>query len=919
MKYWAGLIVAAGFWATALHAAPVTLYDGRTLLPVIHEDTKTSALAAGMLAHDLKSLTGQDAKVSADLNDCGHACIVIGTIDSPVVAQVAREAGLDLGALKGQWERYERVAVTAGDKTYLLIAGSDRRGAVYGVVDLSRDLGVSAWEWWADVTPRRADRLSIDGAAFVSQTPSVQYRGIFLNDEDWGLEPWAAKTYDPATQNIGPKTYARIFELLWRLKANTIWPAMHDVSNPFYGDLNNPKLADDYAIVIGSSHAEPLLRNNTREWDEKTMGRFNFLTNRDRMIAYWQQRIDQSKAYESLYTIGLRGTGDGPMEGATTPQDRKNVLTEVTAVQRDLLSKSLGRPANTIPQAFTVYKEVEEAYNAGLKLPDDVTLIWCDDNYGYLTRLSSPDEQKRLGGSGIYYHISYWGRPHDYLWLATTQPGLIREEMGRAFSENARKEWILNVGDIKPGEYLTQYFLDLAFDARTFDEPPGQHLQAWMAQQFGPDPAPEIAAIMMRFYDLAWERKPEFMGWDQVEPITPTKTSAYVQSDGEEAQARLKAYGDLVARAEKAAAALPADRQDAFFELVLYPVRAAADLNARILKLDLASLYAHQGRASANTYVEQARAAQAQIVGDTATYNALLDGKWRGMMDMAPRKLPVFDTPTWPRWSDNPKTGCGVSYPGQLNGDETALTFRQGVPETRTVTLVGYQEKPLAWTATSANAALKPAAGSGTLSHDGAWEERIDIAYDGGDGKGAIALTCGTQRLIVKTAILAPISDGLPGEKNRIISIPATRAATNPAWETVAQLGSQGAVLRSKLDLADQVSPLVYDFVSSSDVGGAMKIILLPTHPLTPAQGLHLGISLDGASMQILDFATMGRSDEWRENVLGNTAVRTLALKSLTPGRHEIRVFALDPGLVLDHIEIDLDGSTKHYSAPPPT
>jgi len=385
---------------------------------------------------------------------------------------VAREAGLDLSRLKGQWERYERVAVTRGGRTWLLIAGSDRRGAVYGVVDLTRELGVSAWEWWADVAPRHADTLSVDGADVVSQSPSVRYRGLFLNDEDWGLEPWAARTYDPKIGNIGPRTYARIFELLWRLKANTIWPAMHEVSNPFYRDPADPKLADDYAIVVGSSHAEPLLRNNTREWDETRMGRFNFLTNRDRMIPYWRQRIDQSKAYESLYTIGLRGTGDGPLEGAATPQERKNVLDAVIPVERDLLSTTLGKPADRIPQAFTVYKEVEEAYNAGLKVPGDVTLIWCDDNYGYLTRLSSPDEQKRPGGGGIYYHISYWGRPHDYLWLATTQPGLIREEMGRAWAENARREWILNVGDIKPGEYLAQYFLDLAFDnVRQFGGP----------------------------------------------------------------------------------------------------------------------------------------------------------------------------------------------------------------------------------------------------------------------------------------------------------------------------------------------------------------------------------------------------------------------------------------------------------------
>jgi len=919
VKDWAGLIAATGLLATTVHAAPVTLYDGGTVTSVVHEDSKTSALAADMLAHDLKSLTGREARVSTRLDDCGRVCIVLGTIDSPLVSRVARDAGVDLSVLKGQWERYKRVAVTSGDHTCLLIAGSDRRGTVYGAVDLSRELGVSAWEWWADVTPRRANRLDVDGAAFLSRAPSVQYRGIFLNDEDWGLEPWAAKTYDPATGNIGPKTYGRIFELLWRLKANTIWPAMHDLSLPFYGNPANPKLADDYAIVVGSSHAEPLLRDNTREWDEKTMGRFNFLTNRDRMISYWQQRIGDSKNYESLYTIGLRGTGDGPMEGAATPERRKDVLTEVTAVQRDLLSKSLGRPADHIPQAFTVYKEVEEAYNAGLKLPGDVTLIWCDDNYGYLTRLSSPDEQKRPGGAGIYYHISYWGRPHDYLWLATTAPGLIREEMGRAFAENARKEWILNVGDIKPGEYLTQYFLDLAFDADTLDETPQQHLQAWMRQQFGPDQAPEIASIMMRYYDLAWPRKPEFMGWDQVEPITPTRTTPYVQSDGEEAQARLKAYDALVTRAEEVAARLPADRQAAYFELVLYPVRAAAGLNTRILKLDLAGLYGHQGRAGANVYVEQARAAQARIAADTAAYNSLLGGKWDRIMDMAPRRLPVFDPPIWPQWSESDKTACGISYPGQLDGDETALTFRQGVPETRTVTLFGYQAKSIAWTAMSANSALTPATAGGVLSHDGAWEERLDIRYDGTAANGNLTLTCGGRKLTVKTAVLAPVVDGVPGEKNRIISIPAERAAAQAGWDVLPQLGSQGAVLRSPLDRAGEAAPLVYDFTSSSDVGGTMKIVLLPTHPLTPAHGLRLAVSLDGGPQQVLDFATVGRSDEWRENVLSNTAVRTVPLKSLPPGRHEIRLFARDPGLVLDHIEIDLDGATAHYGAVPAT
>ncbi len=896
--------------APTAHAGEVTVFSADNVPAIVHEDTATTTLAAQMLAGDIARLTGRTPKLATTLDDCPHTCIVIGTLASPLVSRLMPHP-----AITGQWERYERRILRSHGKTYIVIAGSDRRGTVYGTVDLSRQWGVSAWEWWADVTPRRVTELTLDDAPVISQAPSVKYRGLFLNDEDWGLDPWAAKTYDPAHPALGPRTYARIYELLWRLKANTIWPAMHDVTQAFYTDPANPKLADAYGIVVGTSHAEPLLRNNTREWDEKSQGRFNFVTNRDRMILYWQQRIDESKGYESLYTIGLRGTGDGPMEGAVTPEARRNILTEVTAVQRDLLSKSLGKPAAQIPQAFTVYKEVEAAYNAGLKLPDDITLVWSDDNYGYLTRLSTPAEQARSGGAGIYYHISYWGRPHDYLWLATTAPGLIREQMGRAFDLGARREWILNAGDIKPGEYLTSYFMDMAFDADTFRETPRQHLQNWMAQQFGPDQASDISDIMMGYYALAWPRKPEFMGWDQTEPNTPAHTTPYVQSDGEEAQARLAAYARLVARAEAIEQTLPADRHDAFFQLVLYPVRAAANLNARILKLDLAGLYARQGRASANAYADQAQAAQAQIVADTARYNDQANGRWRGMMDLAPRRLAVFDPPMIPHWAPGTKSGCGVSYPGQLNGDETTLTFRKGVPETRIITLFGYQATPVAWTATSANSALVPADTQGTLDDAGAWEKRLDIRYDGTDGTGTIALTCGTQKLTVRTTLLPAVD--IPTERNRIVVIPVTQTPASSDWQIVPDLGSQGRALRSRLDLQGTSAPLGYRFATTSNLGGTLILGVLPTHGLNPAQGVRLSVSLDGAPEQVLDFATIGRSDAWRENVLSNSAVRNIALPMLSSGVHTLTVRALDPGVVLDHIEVDLDGAAAHYEAFP--
>ena len=909
--------------ASTVTAQQIALWDGRIVASIAHDGTKTGALAAGLLAHDLKSLTGRDATISSTLTGCGPVCVVVGTADSPLLAALGARAGMKPQSLKGEWERYERAAITAGGTTYLVIAGSDRRGMIYGVVDLTREMGVSPWEWWADVTPRRVSRLAVSGAHAVSDAPSVQYRGFFLNDEDWGLQPWAAKTYEPETGDIGPKTYARIFELMWRLKANTIWPAMHDVTKPFYTFPDNPKVADDYAIVVGTSHAEPMLRNNVREWDEKTRGPFNFLTNRDAIVRYWQERVVEAKRYENVYSLGLRGIHDGPMQGAETDEARKAVTADVIAVQRELLGAALGKPVTKIPQALTIYKEVEDTYNAGLKVPDDVMLVWSDDNYGYVTRLSSPAEQKRSGGAGLYYHISYWGRPHDYLWLSTTHPGLIREELGRAWDEHARREWIVNVGDIKPGEYLATYLMDLAFDHATFAQTPRKHLRDFMAKQFGAEQAPEIAEIMMRYYDLAFERRPEFMGWDQTEPTTPTRTSAYVQSDGEEAQHRLAAYADLVSRAEKVAAALPADRQDAFFEMVLYPVRGAANLDERVLKRDLSALYAQQGRASANRYSEQAKAAQERIAGETARYNGMLNGKWRFMMDMAPRKLPVFETPAFPTWSASRRTGCGVAFNGQFasEGGEGPLKFRTGRPGTQTITLFGYAPKDVAWTARSGNAGLKLSADSGVLAASNGYEARLTVSYDGGSATGNLTLACGGRPMIVRTQLLPQST--VPAEAYRAIAIPVTSAPANPQWETIEGLGSSGRVVRSRLDLpslgakdAARAAPLVYRFTNTSDVGGEVKVVALPTKPLHPGLGVRVAVSLDGGSLQLFDYATVGRSDEWRENVLSNTAVRSLRFKLLKRGPHELTIHALDPGVVLDRIEIDLDGAPRHYGAP---
>lgn len=922
-----GSIFGAGLlWTTApVHAGEVPLFDGHAVAGIVHDDHgagRTLDLAAGLLSRDLQGLSGQKPIIAADTAPCAAVCVVIGLYDAPQVRRLAKLGHADLSSLKGQWETYRRLVVRDRDRTYVVIAGSDRRGAVYGTVDLSRQLGISPWEWWADVTPRRQNRLAIDDAEVSAKSPSVKYRGIFLNDEDWGLEPWAAKTFDPKTGNIGPRTYVRVFELMWRLKADTLWPAMHSVSTPFYGNAGNPPLADDYAIVIGTSHAEPMMRNNLREWDESKRGAFDFTRNGPAILDYWRERVNGVKGYENIYTVGLRGIHDGPMQGASTMAERQAILQDVIGKQRDILSQAYHKPATDVPQLYVAYHELQEAYDAGLKVPNDVTLMWADDNYGYLRRLGTPEEQKRSGGAGIYYHISYWGRPHDYLWLATTHPALLREEMNRAWDFDARRIWIVNVGDIKPGEILSQYFLDLAFDAGRFRESPRDYLTGFMREPFGADAAPEIADILLDYYDLAWARKPEFMGFGQTEWVTQNRHTAFVGGDGEEAQARIAAYQALTGRAEAVAARLPADRLDAFFELVLYPVRAAAALNTRILKLDLADLYAEQGRASANLYVDEAKAAQAVLVRDTEAYNSLQNEKWRGMMDLAPRQLPVFQEPLWPHWSPSKAQGCDVALSGQWINDHNTLTFVAGRPEGRPVTLFGYRAQDIPWTLPAPMPGLALSAAAGTLNTGDRYEQRLTLSYDGqaAPGDRDLKLVCDGREVVIHTRVLPPLPGHMPIEDNRIVTLSAADADRGSDWEIIDGLGSLGRSLRARLDLPGHTpsdpttaTPAIFTFATSTEVGGTLNIIALPTHPLTPKSGVRLAVQLDGGDTQVLDLNTVGRSDEWRGDVLTNTAVREIALATLPAGRHVLKVYALDPGVILDRIEVDLDGAPAHY------
>ncbi|WP_163407403.1 glycosyl hydrolase 115 family protein [Flavobacterium ajazii] len=648
-KIFAGFLLFLNFLSVNIYSQDKNLVDfliadsNQSVSICIDKNTDPLVLwAVNELADDVKEITGKRPEI-VSTQTISKKGIYIGQVSSGLFNSKSNQK-----ELSNQWEKFS----IKKEKDNLWVVGSDVRGTVYAIFEITERLGISPWKWWADVNPIKKEKLALKlPQKGIISSPSVQYRGIFLNDEDWGLEPWAEKTFEPEVGNIGPKTYEKIFQLLLRLKANTIWPAMHPSTKGFFTLSGNKEMAQKYHMIIGSSHAEPMLRNNVDEWKTKIHGDYNYFTNKTQVDKYWQDRLDELKSAqnETIMTLGMRGVHDSKMEGAKDLKESIGMVEKIILNQREMLSNTFEKPLKEIPQAFVPYKEVLELYDNGLKVPDDITLVWPDDNYGYIRRLSNEEEQKRVGGSGVYYHISYWGRPHDYLWLSTTQPGLIWYEMTKAYENGAKKMWIVNVGDIKPAEYDTELFLDLAWNIGSIKHDGiNQYLKDWLTREFSPLIAEYLGPVFEEYYRLAFLRKPEYMGWSQTEPTTPIKLSDFTE---EECLERIKAYDNLINEVDiwgsavgvDTGPAVPDGREDAYFQLVAYPIQAAAYMNHKFLYWNLAAMTTDLKQKE--SYMNLSANAYERIKELTAYYNNKISkGKWNQMMSMHPRNLPVFDS-----------------------------------------------------------------------------------------------------------------------------------------------------------------------------------------------------------------------------------------------------------------------------------
>ena len=718
-------------------AGGTTWYDGTG--PVKFAIPKRASMvvkvASQMFADDMQAVTGEKAIAVSEKN----ATIILIQLDRASGADRRRltALGVDVKKLESLTDGFSIVT----DKGKIYVTGANGRGTAYGLLELSRKAGVSPWIWWGDVIPERRNHLGLPDGFSTMQGASVEYRGIFLNDEDWSLRPWSYRNYDKAEfGSIGARTYKRVFELLLRLRANAIWPGMHTGTKAFFRTAGAKAMADSCGIVIGTSHCEPLLRNNVDEWDSKERGDFNYITNKDSVQKYWIERLQEVKDSEggNMFTIGMRGIHDGSMEGVKTMDEKHSALQQVIDDQQTLIGKYIGKPEQQM-QVFVPYKEVLEIYERGLKVPEHVTLMWCDDNYGYITRLSNAEEQKRPGGGGVYYHLSYWGRPHDYLWLTTTQPGLIYNEMRQAYDHDVRKLWIVNVHDPKVAGYDLELFLDMAWNIDSVDgETIGRHYNDWLCRQFGAEAGNALYGAMSEFYRLCGQRRPEFMGWSQVEldkklyqrglsPVADTEFS--LTEFGNELDRYLAAYDSICVVVEDAGKLIRPELKDAYFAAIEYPVYAASAHARKMLEAQRARSFAKgstlkdmfTGNPSLYAACAKSQRAYQDIRKLTNYYNKKMSGgKWDGIMNMRPRDLPVCASPSLPtlltdaeveEWlakGKNAETGkSGMNAPEFSDIIAVnAVSYTSASPGTKAIGMLGH----------SMNAVAVPK--NGTLTYD---------------------------------------------------------------------------------------------------------------------------------------------------------------------------------------------------------
>lgn len=922
------------------------LFD-RTAAPIhISSNDWPGVLRAGDdLGNDIQRVTGVQPTIGQAPEFTSKHVVIIGTLGhSALIDQLVSEKKIDAADIAGKWESFFLQVVPnplPGVESALVICGSDKRGTIYGVYDLSEQIGVSPWHFWADVPPRHHDQLFVKAGKYLQGPPSVKYRGIFLNDEAPGLSGWVAGKYGTVNgmrgvANYGRGFYTNIFELLLRIRANYLWPAMW--GNAFNeDDPENPRLADEYGIVMGTSHQEPMLRAQ-KEWDRdpgRKYGNWNYNnTNQQPALRlFWSEGIRRNKNYESIITLGLRAENDSGAELG------KELTEQVIGVQRNILAEEMNPDLTRIPQLWCLYKEVQGYYNEGLRVPDDVTLLWAEDNWGNIRRLPTSEERHRSGGAGIYYHFDYHGGPRSYQWINTSPISKIWDQMSLAKQYGADRIWIVNVGHFnKSGEFPLEYFMRLAWDtSRWNNENLDEFTRLWAQREFGAQHAEEIADLITTYSRFNGRRKPELLD-----------ASTYSLANYHEFETVAAEYNALAGRAQTVYDQLEPPYHDAFFGMVQYPIKAAAGLNAMYLAAAKNALYARQGRASANDYAAETRALFAAQTNLATYFNKVLaGGKWDHFMDQPYIGYRSWDPPrantlnavrlSETQVPDAP--AMGVAVEGESTPTDGRLSFEKFGQSSRYVDVFNKGLTPFEFTATASAPWVILSEHRGTITND--LRLQVSIDWDKApQGKTEARITVtGAQNssTVVVNAFnpAEPVRASVQGfvEADGYVSIEAehytrrTDAGSN-RWIRIPDYGRTLSGMRADgnpeaLATPGKDSPsLEYKMYLFNSGNVNVEAIVGPTLNFMPGRPLRYAVSFDDEAPKTVSivpasFDARNGNRDWEESVKNNCRRITSTHTLTTPGYHTLKIWMVDPAVVLQKLVVNTGGVKPSYLGPP--
>jgi len=913
------------------------LVEGKSVVPLLVDDADWPGVrrAAGDLQADFERVSGLKPVLAAKIAPPQKTAVIIGTIGrSSLIDQLIRTGKIDPASITGRWEAFLTQVVEKpmpGVDRALVIAGSDKRGTIYGIYELSAQIGVSPWYWWADVPTARHEAIFVKAVHLVETGPAVKYRGIFLNDEAPALTGWATEKFG----GLNGAFYTKVFELLLRLRGNYLWPAMWN--NAFNeDDPANARLADEYGIVMGTSHHEPMIRSQ-QEWKRHGSGAWNYKINGEVLRQFWSDGIRRNRSFESIVTVGMRGDGDEPM----SEEANVALLEGIVADQRAILTRETGRPIEAIPQLWALYKEVQEYYERGMRVPDDVTLLWCDDNWGNIRRLPTQAERARSGGAGVYYHFDYVGGPRSYRWLNTNPLPRVWEQMHLAWQYGADRIWIVNVGDLKPMEVPIEFFLTYGWAPERWpQERVGEYLRLWAGREFGPAHAGEIAELVATYTKFNGSRKPEL--------ISPETFSLVNYGEAERVVA---GWSDLLVRAERVSAALPQKARDAFFQLVLWPIKASGTVAEMHIAAGRNRLYALQSRASTNRWGERTRELFHADAALTDAYNeTLASGKWRHFADQTHlgytswaqpdrNAMPAITELQLPLAAEMAVAveGRASSWPSS-DWPPRPLVLPPFAPSgapSRWVEVFNRGRTPFDFTVGSDASWLRVTPAAGRIEQ----ETRLAVSVDWsavpvGVATATIKITGAGQSVNVQVPLDQRISTTTPThgfiEDDGVIAIEAEhyqRAVAAPGleWKTLTDLGrTLGGVTVFPVTAPSQTlcaegPRLEYDVVLAA--GGEIRVeaVLSPTLPFQPGRSLRFAVSFDDATPQVVEIRGDGGEGrlEWERMV--SEAVRKVVTQHsvAAPGAHVFKFWMIDPGVVLQRLVLDCGGLRPSYFGPP--